>query len=35
MEDITDQVYSLHGISVDKLEGIKSTGTPCSAEKHS
>ena len=23
MEDITDQVYSLHGISVDKLEGIK------------
>lgn len=35
MEDITDQVYSLHGISVDKLEGIKSTGMPCSEEKHS
>ena len=28
MEDITDQVYSLHGISVDKLEGIKEYRNP-------
>ncbi len=35
MEDITDQVYSLHGISVDKLEGIKEYRNALFAAKHS